>query len=71
MELDELTNAQLKLLLKRLRLPTSGKTKVDFLTTLQFSTITQEDLDKIIGEILSSGQISSPKNNGVKLHSVT
>ena len=43
MELEELTKAQLKILLKRLNLPIFGTTKVDFNTTLQFAQITPED----------------------------
>ena len=56
MDPEELTNAQLKILLKRLNLPTFGKTKVDFITTLQFAQITPEDLERIIDEILNYDQ---------------
>jgi hypothetical protein len=58
MEPEELTNIQLKKLLKRLNLPTFGKTKVDFITTLQFAEIAQQDLDRIIEEILKENQDS-------------
>jgi hypothetical protein len=56
MEPEELTNAQLRILLKRLNLPTFGKTKIDFITTLQFAQETPEELDQIIEEILKSDQ---------------
>lgn len=56
MEPEELTNAQLKLLLKRLNLPTFGNTKVDFFTTLQFAQETPEEMAQIIAEILKTDQ---------------
>jgi hypothetical protein len=65
MEPYELTNTQLKLLLKRLNLPTFGKTKIDFITTLQFAQETPEELDRIIEEILNSDQ-NAPIKKGRK-----
>jgi len=70
MEPEGLTNAQLKLLLKRLNQPTIGKTKIDFITTLQFAQETPAELDIIMKEILQSDQNARIKKKQTHLRTL-